>query len=155
MPSKNAVAMGLKRIKEKHGLTNESWSAVSKVPVSTIGRYLSGSSLNMPTALYLCAMLRSVDESVDEFYDNIIKSANTPSDAAKLAAVPVGVMADGALDVPEAKIEMKERLILQAEEIQRLKAEEHEKDLQIELLEARMEILDRTLEAIKSLCSAH
>jgi hypothetical protein len=31
---------------------------------------------------------------------------------------------------------------------------EHEKDLQIELLEARLEIVERTMEAIKALCSA-
>ena len=154
MSNKNIIAMELKRIKEKHGLTNESWSKISKVPVSTIARYLSASSFNMPTALYFCAMLRSINESVDEFYDIITKNANAPSDAVKLDTVPVGVIADGALDVPEAKVEIQERIILQAEEMQRLKDQGLEKDLQIEALTIQLDHAERKMEAIKALCSA-
>lgn len=154
MSNKNVIAMGLRRIKEKYGLTNESWSKISNVPVSTIARYLSTSSLNMPTFVHLCAMLRSVGESIEEFYDLIIGSVNAPSDALKLAAVTVGVLDKGMLDAPEAKGEMQERLILQTEEMQRLKSMEQEKDMQIEVLQARLEMVERILESIKTLCSA-
>lgn len=154
MSNKNVIAMGLRRIKEKYGLTNESWSKISNVPVSTIARYLSTSSLNMPTFVHLCAMLRSVGESIEEFYDLIIGSVNAPSDALKLAAVTVGVLDKGMLDVPEAKGEMQERLILQTEEMQRMKSMEQEKDMQIEVLQARLEMAERILESIKTLCSA-
>lgn len=153
MPNKNVIALGLRKIKEKHNLTNEGWSKISEVPVSTIARYLSTSSLNMPTFVHMCAMLRSVDEPIDEFYDSVMGSVNAPSDALKLAVVSVGVLDRGVLDVPEAKGEMQERLILQTEEMQRLKASEREKDMQIEVLEARLEMAERILESIRTLCA--
>lgn len=155
MVNKNIIAQELKRIKEKYNLTNESWSKRSGVPAGTIARFLSTSSLNMPNFLSLGAMLRCLDEPLDAFYDRIMAKSGAPAEALKLASVPMAVVADGAMDTPETKAEVQERIILQAEEMQRLKAEEREKDMQIEVLEARLEIMERTMEAIKSLCSAH
>ena len=154
MTNKNLIAQELKRIKEKHHITNEEWSRRSGVPVSTIARFLS-SSLNIPNFPAVCAMLKCLGESIDEFYARIDAKIGAPAEALKLDAVPVGVVGDIPVDMPETKVEIQERIIVQAEEMQRLKAIEREKDMQIEVLEARMEILERTLDAIKSLCSAH
>ena len=154
MTNKNLIAQELKRIKEKHHITNEEWSRRSGVPVSTIARFLS-SSLNLPNFPAVCAMLKCLGESIDEFYARIDAKIGAPAEALKLDAVPVGVVGDISVDMPETKVEIQERIIVQAEEMQRLKAIEREKDMQIEVLEARMEILERTLDAIKSLCSAH
>ena len=154
MTNKNLIAQELTRIKEKHHITNEEWSRRSGVPVSTIARFLS-SSLNIPNFPAVCAMLKCLGESIDEFYARIDAKIGAPAEALKLDAVPVGVVGDISVDMPETKVEIQERIIVQAEEMQRLKAIEREKDMQIEVLEARMEILERTLDAIKSLCSAH
>jgi transcriptional regulator with XRE-family HTH domain len=154
MTNKNLIAQELKKIKEKCHITNEEWAKRSGVPVSTIARFLS-SSLNIPNFPAVCAMLKCLGESIDEFYDRIDAKIGVPAEALKLDAVPVGVVGDIPVDMPETKVEIQERIIVQAEEMQRLKAVEREKDMQIELLEARLDIVERTMEAIKSLCSAH
>ena len=153
MNSKNLIAVELKRIKEKHHITNEEWSRRSGVPVGTIARFLS-SSLNIPNFPAVCAMLKCLGESIDEFYARIDEKIGTPAEALKLDAVPVSVVGDIPVDIPETKLEIQERIIVQAEEMQRLKASEREKDMQIEMLEARLEIAERKIEAIKVLCSA-
>lgn len=153
MSNKNLISQELKKIKEKHHITNEEWSKRSGVPVSTIARFLS-SSLNIPNFPAVCAMLKCLGESIDEFYNRIDAKIGTPAEALKLDAVPVGVVGDIPVDMPETKIEIQERIIVQAEEMQRLKTVEREKDMQIEMLEARLEIYERTMEAIKVLCSA-
>lgn len=153
MANKNLIAQELKRIKEKHRITNEEWSKRSGVPISTIARFLS-SSLNLPNFPAVCAMLKCLGESIDEFYGRIDAKIEAPAEALKLDAVPLAVVGDMPVDMPETKIEIQERIIVQAEEMQRLKAAEREKDMQIEMLEARLDIMDRTMDAIKSLCSA-
>lgn len=153
MTNKNLIAQELKRIKEKYRITNEEWSKRSGVPIGTIARFLS-SSLNIPNFPAVCAMLKCLGESIDEFYARIDAKIEVPAEALKLDAVPLGVVGDMPVDMPETKIEIQERIIVQAEEMQRLKAAEREKDMQIEMLEARLDIMDRTMDAIKSLCSA-
>lgn len=154
MANKNLLSQELKRIKEKHHITNEEWSKRSGVPVSSIARFLS-SSLNIPNFPAVCAMLKCLGESIDEFYNRIDAKIGVPAEALKLDAVPVSVVGDIQVDMPETKVEIQERIIVQAEEMQRLKAVEREKDMQIEMLEARLDIMERTMDAIKSLCSAH
>ena len=80
MPNKNLIALELKRIKEKHHLTNETWSKKSGVPVSTIARFLS-SSLNIPNFPAVCAMLKCLGESIDEFYNRIDEKIGVPAEA--------------------------------------------------------------------------
>lgn len=152
--NKNIIALELKKIKEKYNQTNETWSKKSGVPVGTIGRYLSAKSVNLPTFLHICAMLRCFNESVDDFYDRITAKTDVPAEVLKLDIVPAGVVDEMLLEAPEAKKEIQERIILQAEEIQKLKAESNEKDMLIELLEVRLETYERTLEAVKALCSS-
>jgi transcriptional regulator with XRE-family HTH domain len=154
MANKNLLSQELKRIKEKHHITNEEWSKRSGVPVSSIARFLS-SSLNIPNFPAVCAMLKCLGESIDEFYNRLDEKIEVPAEALRLDAVPVGVVGDIPVDIPETKIEIQERIIVQAEEMQRLKTAVHEKDMQIEILEARLDISDRTLEAIRHLCTAH
>ena len=153
MANKNLLSQELKRIKEKHHITNEEWSKRSGVPVSSIARFLS-SSLNIPNFPAVCAMLKCLGESIDEFYNRIDAKIGVPAEALKLDAVPVSVVGDIPVDMPETKVEIQERIIVQAEEMQRLKAVEREKDMQIEMLEARLDIMERTMDAINSLCSA-
>ncbi|MBR5225478.1 MAG: helix-turn-helix transcriptional regulator [Clostridia bacterium] len=154
MANKNLLSQELKSIKEKHHITNEEWSKRSGVPVSSIARFLS-SSLNIPNFPAVCAMLKCLGESIDEFYNRLDEKIGAPAEALKLDAVPVSVVGDIPVDMPETKVEIQERIIVQAEEMQRLKAVEREKDMQIEMLEARLDIMERTMDAIKSLCSAH
>lgn len=155
MPNKNLIALELKRIKEKYHMTNESWSKKSGVPVGTIARYLSGSSTNIPNVITLGAMIRCFEgESLDDFYDCITAKSNVPADVLKIGVVPSEVADAVQVEVPEVKVEIQERIILQAEEIQKLKANEREKDMQIEVLEIRIGSYERTLDAIKTLCLA-
>ena len=143
--SKSVLTQSLKKIKEKHSLTIETWSAKSNVPESTVARYLS-SSLNIPNFPYVCAMLKSVGESIDAFYDSIDKKIDDPVEALKLDAVPAAVVGDIVMDMPETAVDMKERIIVQTEDLQAQKAAMREKDATISLLEAKLEMMERLLE---------
>lgn len=169
---KSLLCMGLQRIKKKHGdITIKRWADLSGVPESTVARFLSA-SLNIPNFPAVCALLKCLGESIDEFYDSLDEKIDAPVEALKLDAVPVSVVGDIPLDVPESKAEIQERIIMQAEEMQSQKAIVREKDAQIELLEAKLEMTERVLEekertisnledisrrrleAIKALCAA-
>lgn len=143
--NKSVLTQSLKRIKEKHGLTIESWAAKANVPESTVARYLS-SSLNIPNFPYVCSMLKAVGESIDTFYDSIDKKIDEPVDALKLDAVPTAVVGDVVMDMPETTAAMKERIIIQTEDMQAQKAAMREKDATISLLEAKLEMMERLLE---------
>lgn len=151
MPNNNLISHELRKIREKHHITNEEWSAKSGVPIGSLKRF-TGRSVNIPNFPAVCAMLVCLGESIDEFYGRINAKVNTPAEALKLASVPVGVLTDEVVDMPDTKAEIQERIILQAEEMQRLKAAEYEKDMQIEMLEVRLEMAERVLEAIRTLC---
>ena len=145
MSGKNLVAQGLKRIKEKHGITIEEWAKKSGVPDGSIARFLS-SSLNMPNFPYVCAMLKCLGESIDEFYDSIDAKTDTPAEALKLDAVPPAVVGSMPIDVPEAKAAIQERIIVQAEAMQAQQAAARESAATIELLEAKLEMTERIVE---------
>jgi hypothetical protein len=169
---KSLLCQGLKRIKGKHGdITIRDWSIKSGVPESTIARFLSA-SLNIPNFPAVCAMLKCLGESIDDFYDSLDAKIDAPADALRLDAVPVAVVGDMPIDIPTTKAEIQERIIVQTEEVQAQKAIVREKDAQIELLEAKLEMTERVLEekertianledinrrrldALKALCSA-
>ena len=143
--NKSVLTQSLKRIKEKHGLTIETWAEKANVPESTVARYLS-SSLNIPNFPYVCAMLKAVGESIDTFYDSIDQKIEVPVEALKLDAVPTAIVGDVVLDTPENKAAMQERLIIQAEDVQAQKAIIREKDATISLLEAKLEMMERLME---------
>lgn len=142
---KNLIAIALKRIKEKHGLTIERWAELSGVPASTIARYLSA-SLNIPNFPYVCAMLKCLSESIDEFFDSIDAHIDTPAEALKLDAVPPSVIGDMPMDTPESKAAIQERIIVQAEDLQAQKALVRERDATIEVLKAKLEMTERIIE---------
>lgn len=143
--NKSVLTQSLKRIKEKHGLTIETWATKANVPESTVARYLS-SSLNIPNFPYVCSMLKAVGESIDTFYDSIDKKIDEPVDALKLDAVPAAIVGDVVMDMPETAVDMKERIIVQTEDLQAQKAAMREKDAAISLLEAKLEMMERLLE---------
>jgi transcriptional regulator with XRE-family HTH domain len=143
--NKSLLTQSLKRIKEKHGLTIESWAEKANVPESTVARYLS-SSLNIPNFPYVCAMLKAVDESIDCFYDSIDKKIDVPVEALKLDAVPTAVVGDVVVDTPETAAAIQERIIVQAEDLQAQKAALREKEALISLYEAKLEMMERLLE---------
>ncbi len=143
--SKSVLTQSLKRIKEKHGLTIESWADKASVPESTVARYLS-SSLNIPNFPYVCAMLKSVGESIDAFYDSIDKKIDDPVEALKLDAVPAAVVGDVVVDMPETTAAIKERILVQTEDLQAQKAIIREKDATIAMLETKVEFMERLLE---------
>lgn len=146
MPTdKNLIAIGLKKLKDKHGITIEEWAARSGVPAGTIARYLS-SSLNLPNFPYVCAMIKCLGESIDDFFASIDKKIDVPSDALKLDAVPPAVVGDMPIDTPETKAAMQERIIVQTEDLQAQRALVREKDACIELLEAKLEMTERIIE---------
>ena len=148
------LCQGLKRIKKKHGdITIKEWSERSGVPESTLGRFLS-SSLNIPNFPAVCAMLKCLGESIDDFYDGLDEKIGVPAEALKLDAVPVDVVGDIPVDMPEDKAAIQERIIMLAEEVQHQKALVCAKESEIETLVARLEMLERLLAAIKALCSA-
>lgn len=152
--AKSLLCMGLNRIKKKHGdITIKEWSKRSGVPESTLGRFL-GSSLNIPNFPAVCAMLKCLGESIDDFYASLDAKIDAPVEALKLDAVPVEIVGDIPVEVPEEKAAIQELVIRQTEELQRQKGIVNEKEAHIELLEARLEMTERILEAIKALCSA-
>ena len=143
---KSLLSMGLRRIKNKHGdITIKDWSIRSGVPESTIARFLSA-SLNIPNFPAVCAMLKCLGESIDEFYDSLDEKIAAPADALKLDAVPVSVIGDIPVDMPEDRAAIQERIIVQTEEVQQQRAIVREKDAQIELLEAKLDMVKRVLE---------
>lgn len=168
---KSLLSQRLRQIKDKYNITTREWAIKSGVPESTIARYLSG-SLNIPNFPAVCAMLKSLGESIDEFYASLDAKIDSPVDALKLDAVPVAVIGNIPIDMPEDKAAIQERIIMQTEEVQQQKAIVREKDAQIELLEAKLEMTEqvlaekdrtianledinrRRLEALKALCIA-
>ena len=143
--NKSVLTQSLKRVKEKHGLTIESWAEKANVPESTVARYLS-SSLNIPNFPYVCAMLKAVGESIDAFYDAVDQKIDVPVDALKLDAVPTAIIGDVVVDMPESDVAFKERILVQAEDLQAQKSILREKDAAISLLEAKLEMMERLLE---------
>lgn len=143
--NKSLLTQSLKRIKEKHGLTIESWAEKANVPESTVARYLSA-SLNIPNFPYVCSMLKAVGESIDAFYDSLDKKIDEPIDALKLDAVPTGVIGGVVMDLPETAASIQERIIVQTEDLQAQKALIREKDATISLMEAKLEMMERLLE---------
>lgn len=144
MSNRNIIAQELKKIKDKHGVTTEEWSRLSNVPPSTITRYISA-SINAQNFPYTCALLESLGEPIEPFYRIIANKSETPADALKLDAVPT-IIGDIPVDVPVAKAEIQERIIVQTEEVQAQKALVREKEASIELLEAKLDMLERILE---------
>lgn len=146
MPSdKNLIAQALKKLKDKHGITIEDWAVKSGVPAGTIARYLS-SSLNIPNFPYVCAMIKCLGESIDDFFASIDKKIDAPADALKLDAVPAAVVGDIPVDTPESKAAMQERIIVQTENLQAQRAIVREKEACIELLEAKLEMSERIID---------
>ena len=143
--NRSPLCIGLHRIKEKHNITVEQWAEISGVSKSSIGRYLS-SSLNIPSFPAVCAMLKCLDESIDDFYNCIDEKISTPEEALKLDAVPVSVVGDIPVDVPESKAEIQERIIVQVETMQAQKAAMREMQMEKEMLELRLEMAERIIE---------
>ena len=143
--NKSLLAQSLKRIKEKHGLTIEAWASMANVPESSVARYLS-SSLNIPNFPYVCALLKSVDESIDAFYDSIDKKIDVPVEALKLDAVPTAIVGNVVIDMPETTADFKERILVQTEDLQALKSQIRELESTIGLLEAKLEMMERLFE---------
>ena len=139
------LAQALRRVKEKHGITTDEWAKRSGVPAGTIARYIS-SSLHIPNFPCVCAMLKCLGESIDEFFASIDEVVDTPSQALKLDAVPPAVIGDILVDTPESKAAIQERIIVQAEEVQAQKAIVREKDAIIEVLEAKLEMSERIID---------
>ena len=145
MSDKNLIAQALKKLKDKHNITIEEWAEKSGVPSGTIARYLS-SSLNIPNFPYVCAMIKSLGESIDVFVAGIDNKIEVPADALKLDAVPPAVVGDIPVDTPESKAAMQERIIVQTEDLQAQRALVREKEAAIELLEAKLEMTERIIE---------
>ena len=142
---KSLLTHGLNKIKERHGITIEEWAIKSGVPEGTIARYLS-SSLNIPNFPYVCAMLRCLGESIDDFFDHIDKKIEAPADALRLDAVPAAIVGDIPVDMPETKADVQERIIVQTETMQAQRAMLREKEACIELLEAKLELSERIID---------
>lgn len=145
MSDKNLIAQALKKLKDKHNITIEEWAEKSGVPSGTIARYLS-SSLNIPNFPYVCAMIKSLGESIDVFFAGIDNKIEVPADALKLDAVPPAVVGDIPVDTLESKAAMQERIIVQTEDLQAQRALVREKEAAIELLEAKLEMTERIIE---------
>ena len=145
MPDRSLIAQHLVKIKEKHSLTIDEWSEKSGVPKSSISRYMSR-SLNLPNFPYVCAMLKCLGESIDEFYEHIDAKIDAPAEAMKLDAAPPTMIGDMPMDVPENKAAIMERIYVQTEAMQAQTAEMRRKDTEIELLEARIDALERTID---------
>ena len=85
-------------------------------------------------------------ESIDDFYASIDEKIDKPAEALKLDAVPVAVIGDIPVDMPESKAEIQERILVQTEAMQAQKAAMREKQTEIEMLELRLEMAERILE---------
>lgn len=141
---RNIVSKELNRIKEKHKLTHKSWSEISGVPVGTVSRYL-GYNLGVPNFAHICAMLGSVNESVDDFYKvvngAIQQAVANPEVISDTPPVPKIDLAQDA----SALRSMKERVIEQNEAVLSYLAEIHEQDAQLRVLRAEMRSMEKTI----------
>ena len=143
---KSLLSINLNRIKKKHNdISIDEWARLSGVSKASVARFLSP-SLNVPNFPAVCAMLKCLGESIDEFYASLDAKIDTPSEALKLDAEPVAVVGDIPVDLPEVMAEIQERISIQTEEMQQQRAIVREKDAQIELLEAKLEMTERVLE---------
>lgn len=148
---KNVVCQELNRIKEKHGLTNESWANLSGVPKGTVNRYLSYNS-GIPSYAYVGAMLKCVGESIDEF-DRVISSTGaSPADLASTPMAETELKSDPLHD-PTLVPSMQERIAEQSEKLQELQVLVHEHDTQLQ--EKRAAIHERDAQLQESLAVIH
>lgn len=143
--NQSVIVQALNAVREKHHITQDQWSTKSGVPKSTLVRYLT-SSLNMPNFPYVCAMLKCVGESIDDFYASIDQKIDTPADAMKLDAIPPALIDDIPVDTPEGKAAVQERMVVQTEYLQAQMALLREKEAVIELLEAKLEMAERIID---------
>ena len=143
--SDSLMTIALHRIKEKHNIKTKVWAQMSGVPESTIYRFLN-SSVNIPNFPAVCAMLKCLGESIDDFYDRLDAKIDTPADALGLDVTSVDAIDDIHVDAPEARAEIQERIIRQAEEIQTQQMLIRERDAYIELLNAKLKTAERIME---------
>lgn len=141
---KNVVSQELNRIKEKHGLTNESWANLSGVPKGTVNRYLSYNA-GIPNYVYVCAMLKCVGESIDEF-DRVISSAGaSPAELVSAPTAEAELRSDVLRD-PTLVPSMQERIAEQSEKLQELQGLVHAHDMQLQEKRAAIHELDAQLQ---------
>lgn len=141
---KNVVCQELNRIKEKHGLTNESWANLSGVPKGTVNRYLSYNS-GIPNYAYVCAMLKCVGESIDEFDRGISSAGALPADLASAPAAEAELKSDPLYD-PTLVPSMQERIAEQSEKLQELQGLVQDHDMQLQEKQAAINARDAQLQ---------
>ena len=150
--SNSLMTIALHRIKEKHNIKTKVWAQMSGVPESTIYRFLN-SSVNIPNFPAVCAMLKCLGESIDDFYDRLDAKIDTPADALGLDVTSVDAIDDIHVDAPEARAEIQERIIRQAEEIQTQQMLIRERDAYIELLNAKLIDLPNLIKCRVLICA--
>ena len=138
---RNIISQELNRIKDRHGLTHESWAQKSSVPVGTISRYL-GYNCGVPNYMHLCAMLDCVGEDIQAFYRLIIGAAEHAPDVP--AAVPQSIPIDPQKDVTLLR-SMQERVTEQGETMLSYLSEIHEQDAQLRELRVEMRATEKSL----------
>lgn len=138
---RNIISRELNRIKDRHGLTHESWAQKSSVPVGTISRYL-GYNCGVPNYMHLCSMLDCVGEDIQAFYRLITGAAEHAPDMP--AAVPENIPMDPQKDVTLLR-SMQERVAEQGETMLSYLSEIHEQDAQLRELRVEMRGTEKTL----------
>lgn len=138
---RNIISKELNRIKDRHGLTHESWAQKSSVPVGTISRYL-GYNCGVPNYMHLCAMLDCVGEDIKAFYRLITGAADRAPNVP--AAVPESIPMDPQKDVTLLR-SMQERVTEQSETMLGYLSELHEQDAQLRELRAEMRGYEKTI----------
>lgn len=138
---RNIISRELNRIKDRHGLTHESWAQKSSVPVGTISRYL-GYNCGVPNYMHLCAMLDCVGEDIQAFYRLITGAAEHAPDVP--AAVPENIPMDPQKDITLLR-SMQERVAEQGETMLSYLSEIHEQDAQLRELRAEMRGTEKTI----------
>ena len=146
MPTeRNIFSRELNKIKDKHGLTHQSWADKSGVPKGTISRYL-GYNMGVPNMAHLCAMLHCVNESADEFFA-AVNGAVQKADAAAPAAPVVPAIIPTADPRNDADVlrSLQERVLEQTEAIVEHLNTIHEQDAQLREARAQLHALERTI----------
>lgn len=141
---KGPISNELDHIKEKHGLTNEKWSQVSRVPLGTLNRYLSYNS-GIPSYPYICAMLHSIGESSDAFYKKICSMVGSPAGMVNLTLPPAVPAQDGTQQDPMLIPGMNERITEQAEKLQAQKDQIAELNTQLREMRIQAQAWENTI----------
>lgn len=111
MQQRMYIQLGM--LMEKHGYTNQSLSDASGVPVGTVSGIRSGQIAN-PGFEAVCALMRTMGESVDAMMGIEAATSSSPADAAPADAAPLISALEARIAEKDERLRHRDELVRQA-----------------------------------------